>query len=421
MAAGSSASAFAITLNVITCGIGAGVLTMPWGMAGASIITFSLLVVFINAINFWTLLILIEASERLQVFDLGALLRKLPGAWGSLASKVSTATVWSTRILTLLGYTIIAVDSITAVAPFGSAFSQRWVAAIATGIVVFPVCLLDQRRLAFTSSLSIGVILYVMLLVACAAYSSLTAGSVQYARDDICIFGVAGGAFTAACLIYFGIIMQMCVQPMYKDLADRSPEKMRRILVVAFTILTVLYIAIGLCGYLAFGPNVSSDAISALPPGFPATVARGAMALCIVGVFPIQLMPVLAPFKREATSTREQGLLHADAESGRCHTSGKLNATVVYVAAGVVLFVTLASFRVSSLGPLVAVNGAVQVSTFAGLMPGAAGLFLLDRKSARLRICCILLIIGSFFCSIGGFVFTNNHPDSLARNCAAHW
>jgi len=437
MASVSTASPLAITLNVITCGLGAGILTMPWGMAGASILTYSALVIVINLINFWTLTIIIEASEKRQAFNLGALLRHLPGRWGSRSCTLCNVVVWSTALPTLLGYVIIAVDAITTAAPAGSALSCRWMASIFTGVTVLPLCLLNQKFLAFTSVLSIGVVLYVMALVVCAALSTMTSPTWDGLAGELCVAGVAGGAFTAACLLCYSVIMQFCVQPIYAELENRSPEKFRSILVVAFTVLTALYIGTGICGYIAFGPSVKSDVISVLPPGTATIVARGTMALCIVGTFPFQIMPVLVPFKARAVEDeiKEQLLPHSIAEQSLPHSSSRsssmmprasdgvfgaadVNLPVVSVAAVVVLVVTVASLYVSDLGPLVALNGALQVFAYTGVIPGVTGLFLLDRRGACWRVSCVLIILGSCCFAVGGFLFTDNHPEQLVAACA---
>lgn len=432
MAEKRGASFFAITLNVITCGLGAGVLTMPWGMAGASILMWPVLVIAINAINFWTLMIIIEATEEWQAFDLGSLLGHLPGALGRRAAFTCNAVVLLTRLLSLTGYIIIAVDGITAVAPEDSLMSQRWAATVLAGAVVLPPCFLDQQRLAFTSTLSIVVTLYVLILVAIAAVQqSVVAPSDQHA-GELCVFGVAGGGLTALCLVYYSIVMQYCVQPIYLELEDRSPEKFRRVLAVAFAVNTVLYCVMGVCGYVAFGPAVQGNVINSLPAGMATTFARGAMALCMVGVFPLQIMPVLTPFKEQAI--RENEGLNQRMVSGPITESQVMRFSfslssmnfepsrsddklVLIAAVCIVVFVTMSSLFITNLGPLVALNGAVMVSTFSGVIPGIIGLRLLDAKPLWWRAGCWTLIAGSCCCSVGGLIFTENQPDQLAAAC----
>ena len=174
-------SVLGMTVNLITGGLGSGILTLSWGMAGASIIvsvSLILLVVFLNAC---TVMLLVHAAEKHQKFDLGALLTELPGRQlGPIAQAVCNALVWIALWMTLVGYLIVVQDSLTSFFPTGSVMSQRWVWAVLASAVALALSLMDLRFLSWTSSpLSVGVNIYLFgLLCFNLASSGVSSGGV---------------------------------------------------------------------------------------------------------------------------------------------------------------------------------------------------------------------------------------------------
>ena len=181
-------SVLGMTLNLITGGLGAGILTLPWGMAGASVVVALLLILLVVSLNACTILILVHAAEEHGKFDLGSLLRLVPGRWaGPLAQGACNALVWLTLWMTLVGarsalpaaaprsrarlpllhrgrpgagYLIIIQDCLVPLAPAGSLLSRRWVWAVIASCVVLPLSLTDLKFLSWTSAFSVCVNLY---------------------------------------------------------------------------------------------------------------------------------------------------------------------------------------------------------------------------------------------------------------------
>jgi hypothetical protein len=57
------ASFEATTINIITGGLGAGILSLPWAVAGSSIINGLILNALVLGLNSWTIMLLIHAGE----------------------------------------------------------------------------------------------------------------------------------------------------------------------------------------------------------------------------------------------------------------------------------------------------------------------------------------------------------------------
>lgn len=256
-------------LNLIVGGLGTGMLSLPWAMAGASILVGAVIIVLVIGVNLWTIMILVHASERYQVFDLGALLGKLPGRLGPGMQTFVNLMVWIVLYGSLLSYIIGICDSAQ---PFiqGTFFEQRWALAGAACLIVLPLCFLDQKYLSFSSGAAIIVNLYLMILVGVEFFDRLDRDNLPH---SICEFGLAKGSVTMASTMMQSVIIQMCVLPMYKELENRSPDKFGRILLMAFSTLAVLFIFLSVAGYVAFGPTVNSNLLVSLPHNTAMNVA----------------------------------------------------------------------------------------------------------------------------------------------------
>merc|ERR1712176_840316 len=93
------------------------------------------------------------------------------------------------------------------------------------------------------------------------------------------------------------VIIQMCVLPMYKELETRSPKRFSHVIGVSFSGLFLLFVAFAVAGSLAYGPTVHSNVLKDLPHSGWGILAQACMVLAIAAVYPIMLMPMVAPLK----------------------------------------------------------------------------------------------------------------------------
>merc|ERR550514_233514 len=133
-------------VNLVNITLGAGLLSIPWAFAGASLGGGALVTAVATAWCTCTNLILVYAAEQEQKFNLGALLSRLGG--GRPLELACNAAIVCGNFLACTAYMVIFADCL------GALFPVTRTLAIAIGcIVVFPLLFLDQAALAFTSSL----------------------------------------------------------------------------------------------------------------------------------------------------------------------------------------------------------------------------------------------------------------------------
>lgn len=378
----TKATARQITLNLVTGGFGVGLFSLPWSTAGASIIPATIMIALVVFLNAWTISILVEAAEKYQAFDLGALLAKLPGRLSKVAQPVVNCAIWITLFLVLVGY-------ITVMANVGHDIlgSNRTLAVVLSAFIVLPLCFLDQAYLSFTSFLAVAVNVYIFVVMA----------SIKPKQGlEICVFGLGPGNIAMLSATMQAIVIQMCVLPMYGELEDRSPAKFNRIVAVAFGILFLVFASFAIVGYIIFGPHVNDNILLVIPHTTAGNAAQLGAAVCVAAVYPIMEKTMVAPIRNL---------------EGRNKRLWYFLATILIVALSM-LFAMLGL----TLGYLNVITGALSCGVFVSMCPAAVGLFLLDCKCSRQVLLYALLFFGTF-AGLLGLVFTKNYSDDLHGHC----
>jgi amino acid permease len=378
------ASDFAITANLVTGGLGAGILSLPWTAAGASILTAALITGFALALNAWTIMILVEAAEKYDVFDIGAVLSMLSGKLGHTSQAVCNLLVWGTMFMCLVGYLIIIADSVEPLTA-GTALGNREIWIAFGSLAVLPLCFLDQQYLSFSSTLSILVNVYLVLLV---AYLSVT--QPWHGLPQPCVFGLGEGCVSMCSALMMAIVIQMCVLPMYQSMRNRSVARFRRVLTVSFSFLFVLFVGFQTLALVAFGPFVQSNVLRNLPDDFAGSLARLGMIGAVLGVYPIMIAPMVAPVR-----------------------SAKGNGLANWATLAIVLGAMGVGFFVRDLGIMNVLNGAISVAGFVAVAPGLVGFYLLGKS----RWAMALLILTGLLLGALGLVLTGNYVENADESC----
>jgi amino acid permease len=387
-----------LTINLIAGGLGAGIFSLPWSTAGASLIPSIMTIGGVLLLNGFTMVILVEAAEHWKAFDLGGLLRNIPGKLGPIMEVCCNTLVWISGFMCLISYFIIIADSVI---PFAghSMLSNRHVVVGLTAVVLMPITFLNQRNMAWTSSLVVLVNVYIFLLLI-----SL------YAHDpapaDVCILGFSTGNVAMVSAMMQAVIIQMCVLPMYEKLEDRSPRKFQCIVITAFSGLFGIFAGFSTIAYLTFGPGVHGNVLLDLPHNHWGNLARVASSVSVMGVFPLVLMPMIAPI-----------------QNYRGFSAGAVGMNMRQLATSTarVLIITLvmtAAYLIHDLGVMNVLNGAFCVGGMVGLFPSMVGLHLLKGQQSTLwNLGMYTLLTVCFTMSVLGLYYTDNYAADLAKHC----
>jgi len=390
-ASAPKASARAITINFITGGLGSAIFSLPWSLAGSSILPACAIIALVLIINAWTISLIVRAAEKYQAFDLGSVISHMPGGVGKPLQLVTNFFVWASMFLCLVSYIIVIHDSAS---PFleHTGMSRLEIVALAS-LLVLPLCFLNQSWLERTSSVAVIINIYLFTLVG--VYFTQKASS-HTQPEGCCALGLTvRGNFAMVTVMFQAVIIQMCVLPMYRELEDRSPEKFDRIVAVGFSALFIIFCGFATFGYLLVGPKVNSNVLTNLPKDHWSSAAKLGVIFVVACVYPIMVYPMIAPLQ-------SGGFL-----KGRWQEVGITIAKVVIVCAALVV-----SACVESLGAVNVVNGAMSAGIFVALVPSVVGLTLLDVGCCHKVALCFLLVFG-LMVSGAGFVYSDNYVDDL--------
>jgi len=394
--------------NLVTGGLGTGVLSMPWCMAGASVVTSVVIAGVVLSLNAATILMLVYAAERYQCFDLGALMACMPGMKGKVGRWMCDTCVWISMWLCLLGYMIVVGDALTEVAPGKGMFQERWFWVTVGTVCALPLCFVDQRILSAASFVSICVNVYLFV------YLCIHAVSLKHEDNlpgNFCALGFTKGSVAYFSNMMFTTVVQLCILPMYRELKDRTPRKFLGILSGSFFTLWIFFSVFAVVGYLAYGKDVESNVLKMFPHNVVGHIARIGMLFVIMAVYPIMLMPMVAPVR-----TWEEPLVREAKAMGVPKYAQRLRSTtaVIVIAASVMA----SAYRVTNLGFVNIINGALCAVVFVGLCPGLVMWYLCDRTDITWRASVIALNIFCF--SAGGIagVFNSNYADALVDHCS---
>jgi hypothetical protein len=279
------------------------------------------------------------------------------------------------------------------------------------------------------------------------------------------MLGFGPGLVTFSSLMQYGVIIQFCVLPMYKDLEDRRPATFAKSLAIGFSFLFVLFGLFAVIGYGTFGPRVNSDVLKDFPgihdrskdPNNPdalpswvygcASGAKLAMVVVVLGVYPLMMLPMVSPVREYEnqllTASAAQIVRSPIASDALASVSpGEYSAPrpsllrrllnpclerfphfySTVAVFGIALSSMLASFKLSDLGPLNAASGAAQASFFVGIFPTLIAMYLLDKDSIGWRVGLIAMTVCSVGLSAMGFVYTDNNNEALDGDaCMWRW
>lgn len=399
------ASSLQITFNLITAGLGTGVFTLPWSTAGASVFPALAIIALVLVINAFTIMILVEAAERHQTFDIGGLVARLPGRVGQVAQYICNSFMWFSLFLCLLSFIIVMVDcmegylSDPTVTASGQPHPHRGFLVAIACLCIMPLSFLDQRRMAFTSVLALVANLNILAFM----FTSAAEEAKEGARQPICYFGLGAGSIAMVSAMMQVVVIQMVILPMYAELEHRSPAKFQRIVAVSFSVLFMFCSGYALAGYTTYGQSVSSNVLKNFAGTHWGYASRLSAVAAVAGVFPIVLSSMVAPIS-----------------SCRVLENYRSSWLTGFASVGIIAMVMAVCLFVSDLGQLNVFNGAASMGVYAGLVPSAVGLYLLGPKSSEgsWRAGMYGLAIMGVAGSVLGLLFSDNYSAALKSACS---
>lgn len=423
-----------VVANLVTMSLGASILSLPWTMAGASVITGCVIMFIVLVQMFWTNMIIVFAGERHQVFNLADLLDLLPTPIGTMTQHLCNVMIWLIQGLCLISYIIILCDCMEALVPEQWGWRPIWV--VLSSCLVFPLCFCDLAVLSFTSIFGILGNVFMVGLVATQLWETGV-------REPVCLFGFSRGSVSMLSVFMVAVVLQQCILPVYKEMRGRSPARFGAAMAIAFVVVFFLFSLFVSCAYLLHGPKVKSDIIKDFPQSTSGYLGRIFMILGIAPVYPLVLYPMTAPIReREERMLRdariqdinddirpaEQDIVYGSVDDvgermpqpreGSARRSWILMWRTSTTTVIIIVLVMFASFFCTDLGLMNTINGALEIIGFVALAPSLVGLYLLGGDGSRgwSALMSINLALGVVMTGLG-LIYVDNYVDLLQKNC----
>jgi len=391
-----------LTMNIVCGGLGTGMFSLPSSVAGSSLIPCVLVLVLTILLNAWTTMILVQAAEYHQTFDIGGLIGLLPMKVfggrlrvGSLAQACVNVLVFVVCMISLISYLIVIDDAIH---PFVQDIvgSGRAPVVTAAAAAMVPLCFLEQHHLSWTSFVALLVNIYIIALVSILFVERYQQDLLP---DQTCWLGAGRGLISMLAVFGQCFVSQMCILPMYEELEDRSPRMFNRCLCSAFTLLGLIFGTFACLGYLLFGAHVEGNAMDNFPKTISGHLASLGSVLVAMALYPIMVIPMVAPVKHLHVSLRFRKLLFP--------VTIFLIVLTSYVFALIVPNLLTANL----------IGGALCVAVFASVVPGIVGLCLLRKHGLIWKFLMALLILFGLANGVFGLTFVSNYVEDLLENC----
>lgn len=404
------------TFNLVKNIVGAGVLSLPSGVAaGTGVVPAVLITIALGLYSGWTFSKLGEMcahNDALTFRDLGEKTK------GRGFAKIMTLTCTIKTFFTCLVFSLVISDSWSAILlTCGVHLSREMVLVGMTLFVLLPLCSMqDLSILSYTSLLGSGGLVYTVVFMTVRMFdgSYLPGGHFHdtvapYLHPN---FADAPGWFTVdawqtltlVSLLSTAFIAHYNAPKFYEQLANRSPGRFSWISGVSFSIAIVFFLAFMVVGYLTFGTNSQGLILNNYSSSdMPATIARTAIGSSVVLTYPLAF-----------TGLRD----------GVGAFVGSVNPRVLTIT--LLAMITGIALRVTDIGFVNALQGAILGSTIIYCFPGLIMVFHAQKANGRIGGTYIL---GLFTASAGivlavtGTILTvvkQFYPELLLAHTGAH-
>lgn len=407
-------------MNIVNICLGVGILSFPWSFAGASIVG-GLIITALGTLwcaitNIW----LVSFSERTQQISCGRMLRQLPR--GHLYEPFADVMLLFCNLLCLVGYLVTFADSFQKVVVEAlldiDVTGQTWLrpALVFLGCcLVFPLCFLDQAKLACTSTISVAANWYICFILFGEAATAERLASV-------CVAGLGVGDLTMLAVVMMAVSVQQCIVPIYQEMKNKSVRSYTRVQIQAVCVVICLFSGVSIAGYLLVGSGVDSNILLALPKTLPGTMAQVAIIPVVIGIYPLALYPVSVAVRGYVMpDVKTEPLLgDADKDSAEVSTQPECSRTFAAVQLCIVVLTGLVAATGIDLGPITNFAGLLGLGWFTVGMPALVYNRSLELDGKSKTGLWIHLAIGAV-CFVLAVAWTGNHVESLERHCFVRW
>ncbi|KAK1396856.1 Vacuolar amino acid transporter 1 [Heracleum sosnowskyi] len=290
-------------LNAINVLCGIGILSTPYAIKEAGWWSLSLLVIF-GIITCYTGILLqrcLESSPRLRSYpDIGQ------AAFGIAGRICIAAILYMELYSSCVEYLIMMCDNLSALYPnahldfAGMHLDSYYVCSIISTLVILPTVWL--RDLSLLSYISVGGVLTLALVVICLLWVGVVDGigfhpggtplAFSNLPVTVGLFGFCYGSHSVFPNLYSSM---------------NEPNRFPSVLIISFITAGLLYMGVGICGYLMFGEAIKSQFTLNMPVNFVASkVAAWTVVIAPVTKYALTITPIVFSIEELLPSVHQE-------------------------------------------------------------------------------------------------------------------
>ncbi|RDD39475.1 Amino acid transporter ANTL1 [Trichoplax sp. H2] len=300
-------SSFKIFANIFISFIGSGILALPYAFKEAGVIEGSLILCIVGLLSIKAMLLLIDCKDEISTSRRWTRtvnnnnLNEEDSAFKTKPVEVSYGDL-GFYALGYSGRILVETAIIISQTGFGCAYlifiTENLKTMVADYrmlyylIILLPplfllVCLKSLKSLAvfslfadFANVLAYGVVFWFDF----AHFGSIEIHPRVMSLDGLAFFlGISIYCYEGA-----GMILEL-----HASVAADSKDKFKNLFKISLVLITVLYIAFGMCGYLSFGPATNNIITLNLPPGVMPLTVKICLCFALFFTYPMMMFPVI--------------------------------------------------------------------------------------------------------------------------------
>ncbi|CAI2037810.1 hypothetical protein SEUBUCD646_0I00900 [Saccharomyces eubayanus] len=286
-----TASALSSIANLVKTIVGAGTLAIPYSFKSDGVLIGILLILLAAVTSGLGLFVLSKCSKTLinprnsSFFTLCMLTYPTLAPIFDLAMIVQCFGVG-------LSYLVLIGDLFPGL--FGGE-RNYWI--IASTAVIIPLCLVKKLdQLKYSSILGLFALAYISLFIFSHFVFDLGKGKLtDVLENDICWWKIHDikGLLSTFSIIIFAYTGSMNLFPMINELKDNSMENITLVINNSITLSTILFLTVGLCGYLTFGNKTSGNLMLNYDPNsIWIVIGKFCLGSMLILSFPLLFQPL---------------------------------------------------------------------------------------------------------------------------------
>ncbi len=274
-------------LNLVLCGLGAGLLSFPWATAGAGLLNMAFWNFCSVLLGYKISLVMVKACYLQQCFEIGQLVGQCNFVFsGRIWQKTCSFAIWPCYWLGLLAFIIIIADayletfklteslfafhqvankqehSVILKVLTSPHLHQRWIPITTATIIAGILSFLSQKTLALVSSLGIFANFFVLWALVWNYYvmyfETRKGQDHDWHHSGVCLIGFHGGNITYLSTVLMAVGMTPMFCSMFEAMETRTVENFAKCSRICFAILWCIFTGCAGIGYLSSSCGTAS-------------------------------------------------------------------------------------------------------------------------------------------------------------------